>query len=131
MSTPTFSVGLCPVCGGGRCGIRIYHAGTARAYGLVICDECEALWTEPDRMAEPIYAQSEQPCSPIDGWPLWDDRSDWADLAQVAQLGWLPAIDPTLVYHGPRPVDDDPLALSAPAGQAVPPTPPGVSGGAV
>lgn len=108
MSTPLFSVGSCPVCGDGRCGIRIYHAELPRAYGLVICDECEAVWTQPDLSAKPVFAPSEEARSPIDGWPLWDNKSHWADLQECGRLGWLSAIDPQLIYHGPRPSDDDP-----------------------
>ncbi len=117
MSTPSFSVGQCPICGDGLCGIRIYHADSPRAYGLVICDECEALWTEPNLSLKPVFpgvfADSDMACSPVDGWPLWDGSSHWADLQECARLGWLSAIDPALVYHGPQPQDDDPTAEQA------------------
>ena len=109
MSNPCHSIGFCPICGDGLCGIRIYQTDSDSTYGLIVCDECDAVWTEPDLSREPYYPDSEDARSPIDGQPIWSPSSNWADLRECALLGWLGAIDPVLHCHGEQPGDDDPL----------------------
>ena len=110
MPTPRHSVGPCPSCGDGLGGIRIYTSGNGTTYPLVVCDECDAVWTEPDLSRRPTFPDPEDARSPIDGQPLWGADSHWADLAECAACGWLAQVDPTLHHHGPLPADDDPLA---------------------
>jgi hypothetical protein len=109
MATPCHSIGTCPICGDGLCGIRIYATNDDSSYGLVVCDECDAVWTEPNLATKPYIPDSEDERSPVDGQPIWGATSHWADLHECALLGWLEAIDPKLHYHGHPPGDDDPL----------------------
>lgn len=109
MATPCHSIGFCPVCGDGLCGIRAYPTDDGSLYGLIICDECDAIWTEPDLSAKPYFPDAQDERSPIDAQPIWGATSHWADLRECALLGWLGAIDPILHCHGNQPGDDDPL----------------------
>jgi hypothetical protein len=109
MATPCHSIGFCPICGDGLCGIRIYQSDDNSTYGLVVCDECDAVWTEPNLSTKPFFPDTEDERSPIDGQPIWGATSHWADLRECALLGWLAAIDPILHCHGQQPSDDDPL----------------------
>jgi hypothetical protein len=110
MAHPCHSIGFCPVCGDGLCGIRIFTRHAQDPYGLVVCDECDAVWTSPDLSGKPIFPDPEDARSPIDGQPLWGPDSHWADLHECARLGWFSQINPALSRHGIPPVDDDPLA---------------------
>jgi hypothetical protein len=109
MATPFHSIGVCPICGDGLCGIRTYESGHDSTYGLIVCDECDAIWTEPDLSAKPHFPDTEDERSPVDGQPIWGPTSHWADLNECARLGWLESIDPRLNHHGQQPGDDDPL----------------------
>jgi len=100
MATPCHSIGLCPICGDGLCGIRIYQSDRDSTYGLIVCDECDAVWTEPDLSRKPYFPDSEDARSPMDGQPIWSPSSHWADLKECESLGWLGEIDPALHYHG-------------------------------
>lgn len=110
MSSPRHSIGSCPICGDGLCGIRILSGTDGQTYPLVICDECEATWTEPDLSRKPHFPDPENALSPVDGQALWGSHSHWADLAECVACGWLDRIDPALTSHGPEPSDDDPLS---------------------
>lgn len=109
MANPCHSIGFCPICGDGLCGVRIYQSDNDSTYGMVVCDHCDAVWTEPDLSAQPYFPDTEDERSPIDGQPIWGSASHWADLQECALLGWLTAIDPVLNYHGQQLSDDDPL----------------------
>jgi hypothetical protein len=58
-------------------------------HGLVVCDECEAMWTEPDTTKPPLFGSPEVLCSPITGEEIWPEPNRWATLEDVALLGWL------------------------------------------
>ena len=120
--SPHHSVGFCPICGGGLCGIRIcgipsestqgdvkptqspvasaaQEAGlpvAANPHGLIVCDECEAIWLDPDVASEHTYPDSENALCPICGKALWGPASRWADQADVEALGWSYAVRPEL-----------------------------------
>lgn len=118
MTTPLHSIDFCPICGGGLCGIRIIgitsdeNAGEAsapdsatpdpktsprlRPHGLVICDECEAIWLEPDVSTVHQYPDLEKAVSPISGQTIWGDGSRWASMEDIALLGWTEAVNPEL-----------------------------------
>lgn len=69
------------------------------SYGLILCDECEAIWLQPDVHGVHLYADSESPRSPVTGEPLYDVHSSrWANAADVAALGWTDKIDDSLTY---------------------------------
>lgn len=100
---PQHSIDFCPVCGGGLCGIRIYGVNAEQTgedrpapHGLVICDECEAIWLEPDTSTPHQYPSVDHPVSPVNGAPLWGETSRWATIEDVDALGWIDAINPAL-----------------------------------
>lgn len=96
---PSHSVANCPLCGGGLCGIRICTGDdptqSMPESGFVMCDECEAVWLEPDVTADHIYVDPEKPKCPICRSQLWHN-SRWANRDEVKTLGWISAIDPNL-----------------------------------
>lgn len=65
-------------------------------HGLVVCDECEAIWRQPDVASPHSYADPEHPLCPICGVPLWSDRCSWAGDEEIAELGWADAVDHSL-----------------------------------
>ncbi len=100
---PQHSIDYCPICGGGLCGIRIYGVNQEQPTdenltptGLIVCDECEAIWLEPDTSSPHQYPDIDNPVSPISGEPLWGETSRWATLQDVETLGWLEAVNPAL-----------------------------------
>jgi hypothetical protein len=95
-SVPLHSVDECPICGCGLCGIRICGLGTERPHGLVVCDECEAIWTEPDTSVANLWRDPEDPRCPICQEPLWGAQSRWARREDLELLGWQHAFDPEL-----------------------------------
>ncbi|QDV60919.1 hypothetical protein [Crateriforma conspicua] len=129
--TPFHSISKCPICGGGLCGVRICglpshelqktmlsdsadnqkqivapEIGEATApHGLVVCDECEAIWLEPDTSGPHQYTDAENPKCPICHEPLFGDQCHWANTDEVAFLGWAQLTDPELDYS---PDDCDP-----------------------
>lgn len=97
--SPKHSIDLCPICGGGLCGIRICGiqprdegAPIAKEYenahGLIVCDECEAIWLEPDVTTDHQYPNSEDAGCPICTAYLWGEASRWAGPADITALGW-------------------------------------------
>lgn len=95
--SPNHSIGFCPICGGGLCGIRVcgFPAGdeqdrlnTSPLHGFIVCDECEAIWLQPDLTTIHQYPHAVDPQCPVCDGPLWGDQSRWADLQEVALLGW-------------------------------------------
>ena len=95
-----YSVAACPVCGGGLCTVRVFLAQDGSLdHGLVVCDECEAIWLQPDVAVRHVYVDPENPVSPISGQPLYDQHSSrWADGDDIETLQWTTAIDPSLTY---------------------------------
>lgn len=93
--SPRHSIGCCPICGGGLCGIRVFDdpSDTGSLHGLIICDECDAIWLEPNLSSQHQYPDAERPCSPITGQPIWGERSRWASSDEVEALGWSAAVD--------------------------------------
>lgn len=102
--SPKYSIDLCPICGGGLCGIRICGVQTRdkgapiaqeyeTAHGLIVCDECEAIWLEPDVTTDHQYPDSEDAACPICATHLWGEGSRWADSADITALGWAEAVN--------------------------------------
>ena len=91
----------CPICDGGLCTVRVFFDDHNRlSHGLVICDECEAIWLQPNIRGVHVYTDSESPVSPVNGQPLFDRRrSRWANEADVAALGWTDHLNPKLSYQ--------------------------------
>ena len=106
--SPHHSIGFCPVCGGGLCGIRICgielesadgrtgNPGDVALHGLVVCDECDATWLLPDLQTNHLYPDLDDPRCPICEAPLWGQTSRWADWPDIESLGWGFAVDRSL-----------------------------------
>ena len=94
--SPLHSVGYCPICGGGLCGVHLcehqaagdHRENTEIDHGLVICDECEAIWLEPDLSSVHQYPDAVDAKCPVCSGPLWADGGRWANLSEVELLGW-------------------------------------------
>ncbi|WP_442508784.1 hypothetical protein SH528x_000316 [Novipirellula sp. SH528] len=111
--SPRHSVDYCPICGGGLCGVRICGL-TGKAedpstsvsqpdskniplpHGLVVCDECEAIWLEPDLASRHQYPNACDARCPVCLEPLWGEQSRWASQADIETLGWAGSTNPEL-----------------------------------
>ncbi len=105
---PKHSVAACPICGGGLCGIRICGLDRGGAehrlarygydgiHGLVVCDECDAIWLEPDVNSEHQYPSVVDARCPLCDEPLWGPQSRWAEAGDVKKLRWESAVDTSL-----------------------------------
>ncbi|TWU56506.1 hypothetical protein Poly51_24170 [Rubripirellula tenax] len=109
--SPKHSINFCPICGGGLCGIRICgvaakdsidienqfaKTGSTQPHGLIVCDECEAIWLEPDVNTAHQYPNIEDAKCPICQEALWGPQSRWADATDVETLEWEYAVNPDL-----------------------------------
>lgn len=104
--SPKHSVATCPICGGGLCGIRVCgldsgedqkgRVGYQEIHGMVVCDECDAIWLEPDVTTVHQYPSFVDPRCPLCDEPLWGPQSRWAELSDVQKLEWENAVDPSL-----------------------------------
>ncbi|MEZ6090606.1 MAG: hypothetical protein R3C05_21815 [Pirellulaceae bacterium] len=96
--TPHYSIDYCPVCGAGLLGVRICGLGTHDAHGLVVCDECEAIWKEPDVSTPHQYTDASDARCPKCALPLWGPQSRWATAEDLVYLNWQHAIDSDLNF---------------------------------
>lgn len=102
-NSPLYWIAQCPVCGGGLLGVRLCHGdptgklatnagnrhvgSTTDPHGLIICDECEAIWRHPDLQIPHEYPAAEDAKCPRCQTDLWQ-QSHWASLDEVSRLGW-------------------------------------------
>jgi hypothetical protein len=105
---PLHSVGQCPVCAHGLCGIRVCRDEFGLR-GLVICDECEAIWREPELAEPPLYADPVAAVWPDYHHSLWGPYTHWATIEEIEQLGWEYAVEHSLDFprHRPSPDEDE------------------------
>lgn len=76
-------IGLCPACKQGVRGIRQCHT-----HGVIVCEECDAVWTAPEPADDYAFPQQpDLPC-PICSRSLWGEGTHWASEAEIAALGW-------------------------------------------
>lgn len=105
--SPRHSIDFCPLCGGGLCGIRICSIQSENIsaldpnkpesfHGLVVCDECDAIWLEPDLNTAHQYPDVENAQCPVCDAALWGSNSRWATSDDLILLQWDMAIDPAL-----------------------------------
>ena len=88
MTQPLIYVESCPVCGDGMCRIRVCITDQ-RLTGCVLCDECEAVWTDPSmQQRAPRVLSMDDPACPSCGVSLWSDQAHWANIGEVCLLGW-------------------------------------------
>ena len=110
--SPKHSIDYCPICGGGLCGVRVCglpveehaddlsqpenHSSPIGPHGLIVCDECEAIWLDPDTSTDHQYPSAENAKCPVCNESLWGKQSRWASLAEIDLLGWKTAVNHAL-----------------------------------
>lgn len=85
---PLIYLGTCPVCDGGLCRVRVCGVAQNQLHPLAVCDECEAIWTEPDLAQPHTYSRAESPISPVTHDPIWSEANRWATVEDVCWMGW-------------------------------------------
>ncbi len=81
-----YYVGFCRLCGTGPLGLR--QCGRCNKL-LILCDECDAIWTSSDLKAKPFLAQSgELPCPACEN-SLIETPSRWATQTDIEASDWL------------------------------------------
>lgn len=88
-----FSVGECPSCHYGPLGIRVC---SGRRHLVVMCDECDLIWTKIDaiKRVEDAYSppQPSLKCPLCDGC-LLEAPAHWASRVEIQQAGWWAAVE--------------------------------------
>lgn len=80
-----YHVGSCPICGDGLRGIRVCCGEL-----VVVCDECDALWSSP-ALTDRISTSADPVCSHCNK-SLWGDQARWARRQDVETAGWWPDV---------------------------------------
>jgi hypothetical protein len=81
-----YYIGFCRICSTGPLGLR--RCGECGSV-VVLCEECDAVWTSADLKAKPHLAQvGELPCPECNS-SLVDAPSRWATKAQIEATDWL------------------------------------------
>lgn len=94
-----YSTHTCPICGGGLCMVRVCAGhGSTPSHGLIVCDECEAIWMQPDMNSPHVYPDAESAACPICRGDLYRDTR-FANESDLHDLGWADAIDPALTME--------------------------------
>lgn len=90
-----YYVGECRVCGTGPLGIRA--CGNCDRV-VILCDECDAFWTDADLNATPHYADEDDlPCPGCQS-SLFDPPSHWASEAEINTTKWLQKAIQTKIF---------------------------------
>ena len=84
---PMHYVGFCRICGTGPLGLR--ECGNCGEI-VVLCDECDAVWTDGDFAAKPLLADKvgDLPC-PYCETTLLEEPSRWASKSKIEKVAWL------------------------------------------
>ena len=83
---PIYYVGTCRICRTGPLGLR--QCGGCDEI-VVMCDECDAVWTDGNFAAKPLLAnEKDLPC-PFCEASLFEPPSHWAEQSAIDQLAWL------------------------------------------
>lgn len=79
-------VGFCRICGTGPLGLR--ECGGCGEI-VVLCEECDSVWTDSDFGAKPLVAgENDLPC-PFCESSLLREPSRWASKSSIDKLAWL------------------------------------------
>lgn len=78
--------GFCRLCGTGPLGLRF--CGECENV-VVLCDECDAVWTDADFTAPAILGDSEELNCPHCETSLLSNESHWATAEELLQSSWV------------------------------------------
>ncbi len=82
-------IGECPVCVDGLCRVRFCCSQNGESHLLAVCDECEAIWVQPDTTTLRVFADATDARCPICNQPLYGPQSHWATEQEVnANRDW-------------------------------------------
>lgn len=81
-----FSIGCCRLCETGPLGLR--KCGACEKI-VVLCDECDAVWTTTDTAAAPVVLGNEDVPCPLCEASLFGQASAWASREEVEATDWL------------------------------------------
>ena len=105
-------VGFCRICGTGPLGLR--RCGGCDSV-VILCDECDAVWTSAELKASPTLTDDPQlPCPRCEA-SLVGEGSAWATRAEIDATPWLAeaiaggqlqlATGESFTPHGPDPLE--------------------------
>ena len=81
-----YYVGFCRVCGTGPLGLRACgNCGEV----VILCDECDSVWTDADLNAEPLTAGEGDLLCQVCQSALLDSPSRWATREDLEAVDWL------------------------------------------
>ena len=87
--SPWIHIGECPVCVDGLCRVRSCEDDQGRRHLYAMCDECEAIWVQPDTSSLKTYPRGNDPLCPLCARPLFGDQARWAEPEDiVADVDW-------------------------------------------
>jgi hypothetical protein len=90
----------CPVCGTISLSIRV--CGGEDEEIIVLCEECDAIWLEPDLSGEPYFPEEHNMLCPSGKGTIASPESYWANEAQIKAKGWwkfIAYVDGQPIHH--------------------------------
>lgn len=87
VESPWVYIGECPICVNGIARVRTC-AGGAGVHFFAVCDECEAMWVEPDTSSQIQFADAVDPRCPICSAALYGEQSHWSVPQELDQTEW-------------------------------------------
>lgn len=100
-----FHAGTCPKCEQGVRGFR-----TCGESPVLMCDECEAVWTAPDEATPTFPPQPDLP-SPVSGRSLIGRASHWCSKDEISAADWSDAIEGEVASSSESSPGIDPLVV--------------------
>lgn len=86
--SPWIHIGECPICCDGLCRVRCSQATDGAKLLYAMCDECEAIWLEPNTATAHQFPDAENPVCPLTGVPLYGSTSRWATTEDIKGTIW-------------------------------------------
>ena len=116
---PWIHIGECTFCVNGICRVRCCTAVEDEKHLFAVCDECEAIWIEPDTGSEKHFPDPESATCPICPAPLYGDQSRWALAEDLAGTPW----ETQVIYSVPSSDLDEPSEKVTPSDHSNAPRP--------
>ncbi len=114
--TPWIHIGECPCCVNGLCRIRSCEGPQGKLHLYALCDECEALWTEPNTDTHKVFPSAENPHCPICEQPLYGPQAHWSQPDEVTAV---PEWSAAAIFELPSSLDQPLNQDSQSAGEVV------------